>query len=375
MASLRKFPDSVYWYACFTLPDGRRAQRSTKETKRKEAQAKANAWEELAKTGAKARQAHRVVADIYRAAHKEELPNATPAAFLEGWLARRVAELAPASLTAYRGRAVHFLEWLGDKSCRPLAELEKGDFVRYRDALAARVAPGTVNLGIKLLRVMLEDARRDGLIPENPAKDCPLLRKSPASPRRPFSLEELRSAVGVASPEWRSLIMFGLYTGQRLGDLARLRWSQIDTVNEGIQFTATKTGRRVLLPLAAPLAVHIAGLGGSDSPSAFVHPAAAAASNISTLSRQFGEILASCGLAEATGHEGRKEGRGARRKASELSFHSLRHTATSIMKNAGISPAIVQDIIGHDSAEMSAHYTHVENDAKRKALATIPALL
>jgi hypothetical protein len=42
------------------------------------------------------------------------------------------------------------------------------------------------------------------------------------------------------------------------------------------------------------------------------------------------------------------------------------------MKNAGISPAIVQDIIGHQSAEISAHYTHVENAAKLKALNALP---
>lgn len=44
------------------------------------------------------------------------------------------------------------------------------------------------------------------------------------------------------------------------------------------------------------------------------------------------------------------------------------------MKNAGVSPAIVVDIIGHDSAEMGTHYTHIESAAKRKALDTMPDL-
>ncbi|MGA8659217.1 MAG: hypothetical protein WB586_24060 [Chthoniobacterales bacterium] len=30
--------------------------------------------------------------------------------------------------------------------------------------------------------------------------------------------------VDVADPEWQSMILFGLYTGQRLGDVARLTW-------------------------------------------------------------------------------------------------------------------------------------------------------
>src|SRR5271166_6735785 len=32
MASLRRFPGSRYWFACFIGPDGRQTQRSTKET-------------------------------------------------------------------------------------------------------------------------------------------------------------------------------------------------------------------------------------------------------------------------------------------------------------------------------------------------------
>jgi hypothetical protein len=45
-----------------------------------------------------------------------------------------------------------------------------------------------------------------------------------------------------------------------------------------------------------------------------------------------------------------------------------------MMKNAGISPAIVQDIIGHDSAELCPLH-HVESSAKKKALDSLPDLL
>jgi hypothetical protein len=31
-----------------------------------------------------------------------------------------------------------------------------------------------------------------------------------------------------ANDEWRSMILFGLYTGQRLGDIATLRWNNLD---------------------------------------------------------------------------------------------------------------------------------------------------
>lgn len=54
MASLRKKPNSPFWFACFTLPEGRRVQRSTKELKRKPAQTKADEWERLSKARATA---------------------------------------------------------------------------------------------------------------------------------------------------------------------------------------------------------------------------------------------------------------------------------------------------------------------------------
>lgn len=162
--SLRKFPGSGSWYACFTLPDGKRVQRSTKDTLRKPAQAKADQWESLSKERAKARQSHRVIAEIYGSAHKEELPNASISAFVDCWLRRREREIAPSSYTAYANAAGNFVAWLGDSAARPLADLDTKHFIAFRDAQAKRVSAVTVNKFIKPLRVIFEDARREGYL-------------------------------------------------------------------------------------------------------------------------------------------------------------------------------------------------------------------
>jgi len=44
------------------------------------------------------------------------------------------------------------------------------------------------------------------------------------------------------------------------------------------------------------------------------------------------------------------------------------------MKNAGISPAIVQEFVGHDSRAISEHYTHIELASLRMAADSIPKL-
>ena len=80
----------------------------------------------------------------------------------------------------------------------------------------------------------------------------------------------------VADGEWRSMIMFGLYTGQRLADIASLTWSQVDLVNHEIRFFTRKTHRRLVVPIAPPPREHLLKLAGSDHPSAPIHPKAAA---------------------------------------------------------------------------------------------------
>jgi integrase len=57
---------------------------------------------------------------------------------------------------------------------------------------------------------------------------------------------------------------------------------------------------------------------------------------------------------------------------NELSFHSLRHTLTSDLKNAGVSEVIAMDWVGHDSRAISRVYTHISSSAKRDALKQLP---
>ena len=71
-------------------------------------------------------------------------------------------------------------------------------------------------------------------------------------------------------------------------------------------------------------------------------------------------------------HKGTGKGRDGKRALNVLSFHSLRHTAVSLLKDAGIPEAVVMELVGHDSKAMSAHYTHVGLAALEKAAAALP---
>ena len=85
-------------------------------------------------------------------------------------------------------------------------------------------------------------------------------------------------------------------------------------------------------------------------------------------------MLVEAGLAEAREHKRTGEGRSARRTMGKLGYHSLRHTFTSWAKSVGSGGAIVQDMVGHESAAISAHYTTIDDGTKRTALAALPDL-
>ena len=117
----------------------------------------------------------------------------------------------------------------------------------------------------------------------------------------------------------------------------------------------------------------------SDDPAAPLHPGAfsivSAQGKSGHLSNQFADLLAEAGLREKKTHRKNEDGnigRGRGSSAGGLSFHCLRHTAVTLMKEAGIPAAVVMELVGHDSEAMSRHYTHVGADALRKAAAALP---
>jgi integrase len=58
----------------------------------------------------------------------------------------------------------------------------------------------------------------------------------------------------------------------------------------------------------------------------------------------------------------------------DTSFHSLRHTAVSLLKDAGIPDAVVMALVGHESTAISYRYTHVGKESLAKAAAALPEL-
>jgi integrase len=378
MASLIK-QASRYWIAAFRDASGKQYRRTTRETNKARAQAVAEQYERAAKAKGNSQRVRKVLSQFLRDHYGEELPFATARDFIGQWLAARKSETSPGTFQRYEEVVRKFLSFLGGKTQAPLEEITRAQILAFRDAQIATSAPATVNTALKIIRRIFRSARLDGYLLADPAEGVKTVKNQSALERRPFSVDELKRVLDVAGEEWQSLIKFGLYTGQRLGDLATLSWAQIDLQRDEIALTVRKTGKRLLIPIAAPLREHILGLPAPDDPRAPVHPNAsrivdAQNGRVGTLSNQFSELLVDAGLREARNHKSRGIGRDGKRAGLELSFHSLRHTAVSLLKDAGVPDAVVMALVGHESAAMSARYTHVGKGALARAAKTLPEI-
>ncbi len=423
MSSIRRHPKSGFWYACFELPDGRRTQRSTgipiggvpkadvtalekafsdalnakveitvrdlpdgggginARDARRLAMKTAVFFEEAAREASAGRltdtQARKTISDIVTATGRDNPASSSVKDFLSSWLKRKELEASEGTHERYTGAVGHVLRCLGGKAQRDITHLDAKEITRVRDRIADKLSANSANYTVRVLRAALNQARRDGLVDTNEASRVTTIKRSGERfERRPFKLPELKRILAVADDEWRGLILTGLYTGLRLGDVAALTWANVDLQNKAIVITTRKTGRTQDLPIAKPLLKHLEMLPAGDNPTAPLFPRAfetrERSPKASTLSNQFYALLVSAGLAPARTHESTRKGRDGRRNLSAISFHSLRHTATSLLKNAGVSDVVARDIIGHETEAISRTYTPIDQETKRAALDKMP---
>ncbi len=378
MASLRRKPNTKYWIACFRGPDGKHLQRSTKTTDKRLALKLANDFERTSEGRLTEQQARRVISDLHKMVSGDSLSFPTLEAYLSGWLNAKQGTVASSTYTAYRSVVDSFLEFMGSRAVVEIGYVTRNDITGYRDHIAGTLSAQTANNKLKVLRVAFRQAWRDGVIESDPASKVPILKVSPdeESKRRAFTVPELKRILDVAEGEWAGMILFGLYTGQRLGDIARLTWDNIDLEKNLLSFKTRKTGRQQILPLAPSLRRWIEDQPQEAEP---LFPRAfdsvGRTGRVATLSNSFYDLMSRAQLVPKRTHEKKVGSSGSgRHTQTELSFHSLRHTATSLMKNAGVSPAIVQEFVGHNSKVISDNYTHIELRALSEATEALPDL-
>jgi hypothetical protein len=194
MASVRRKRGSSILVRVFQ--SSRRIMRSAfheKKTDRKKAQPLADTFEQPAHERITARQAQRVITEIFKRTNGDSLPSASIRTYFESWLVRKKAKRHQAPLCSTAAKLTVFSLGLGTAS-RDLFALTPADLVAFTTSEASRLNPTTVDHKIKVLRMVFEDAKRDGIISDNPADAVKLMKRTNGTPRRPFTLPESRNS-------------------------------------------------------------------------------------------------------------------------------------------------------------------------------------
>jgi len=384
---------SPYWYASFSVPvPGGKMKRVVKSTKlrlKKDAKSLAFDWEKQAHAAAAgkiaARQAYDVIGELMETITGEAVERYTAEGWLTEWLEQKETAAKGKTAIRYRLPIMRFLEFIGPGAARPLESVTATMIREFRDGERQKgKSASTCNMDLKILRMPFAAAMRAGLLARNPAVGVDRLPDD-SERKTPFTLDQLQALLRVAKGEWRGLILVGLYTGARLGDCARLRWGNVDIVEGVIKYVPQKTnrgskrGKETIVPIHAALKAYLLDMTSTDDPQAFVFPWAGTArvDGKNGLSIGFGRLMTKAGItppvvrARGEAKDGKKS---QGREGRALSFHSLRHTMTTMMESAGVPVETRSAFTGHTSIKMAMHYCHTEIPTLRDAVDKLPEI-
>ena len=379
MSSLRRLPGSQFWIACYTDGTGRRRQRSTKMLDRRKALLLAEQWEGVFTGRQTETQVRRVMSDIFEEVHKTPLSAYTLGSWATEWLKRSKPEFSQKTHDRYSEVVRTVRKFAPELLDLPIDRVEPKGVLELRNRLFEVRAAATVNQVLKVMKSCVKAGWDAGVVADNAFARVKRVRPDEGVvQKQPFTVEQIKALLTVADDEWRGMIFTGLYSGgQRLGDICTLRVRQIDLAGGVVHFTTDKTGRQVEAPIVAPWRADLAKRVKRKAAEAYVFPRAARTHTMADgrpvdVSKSFRRLLHKIGLAPKVGpRAGAIKGR---RVAQAYSFHSFRHTATSMLKNAGVSDSVTRDIVGHESVAVSRVYTHIDAATKRAAMERLPTI-
>lgn len=193
------------------------------------------------------RQAENALAAVLKQLEEGTLPANPRLRFEEyanGWLEHRKLTLRPASVHSYEScLRLHLVPALGRLR---LAQLSVQHVKDLQLALHKSLTPQGVNYLHGMLSTLLRDAQREGYVVRNVAN---LVRKLPVPRKKKEFLTpaEFRQALQACKdPDLRDLLLVAGMTGLRRGELAGLRWADLDLTGARtlqVRRQATRYGR------------------------------------------------------------------------------------------------------------------------------------
>jgi integrase len=244
-----------------------------------------------------------------------------------------------------------------------ITEITKPDILRLLDAIVDRGSPISANRTHEVIRMWLNWSVTRGYLSVSPAAgiEAPSIEKSRERTLKPEELAEVWKAANVLEYPTGPFIRFLILTAQRRGEVATMRWRDVDFDKAlwTLPSEMTKSGRLHVVPLSAP-ALELLKTQPRFTKGDFIWTTTSGVKAINGWSKAKSRIDRTMPSIEP------------------WTLHDLRRTAATLMAEHGVLPHILSAILGHSGAVSvssmpSAAITRVYNryaylNEKREAL-------
>ncbi|MCG8091590.1 MAG: site-specific integrase [Candidatus Thiodiazotropha endolucinida] len=209
-------------------------------------------------------------------------------------------------------------------------------------------AAGTVNRMRATLSALFRYAEKQGYVITNPVKRVASLSES--NKRVRWLSEEERKVLLVAckASSWSRLhllVLMALMTGARLGELLKLRWSDIDFKDRTALCRDTKNGDDRVLTLPEPAMVELSRF--REIGDGLIFPSEKKPHQPYEFRKLWNAALIQAGI-------------------DNFRFHDLRHSAASYLVMNGATLHETAEVLGHRSIETTRRYAHLSKDHKKQ---------
>ena len=297
---------------------------------------------------------------------------------LAAWMEFRAATRPRASVAAEQTACRHLTRLIGAE--RKLNSITPWDIRRYQAKRLETVGPKTVNNELLVLVAILKNARLWAALRESYEP----LRVPKHGPGQALSPEQTAKLIDTAKTKDRWFValcttVLAYATGCRSGEIKKLRLSDVvlEPNHSHIRLRAenTKGGRYREAALndlglwAQSQLLQRAKLLGAVDPEHFLLPA-----DLSRHTKKMDPLKGLRGYDPTRHQSSWSSAWESLKKAAGLAglrFHDLRHTHITHAVESGVPIEVIMAQVGHLSAEMTRHYTHLGTNAKHVAVAAV----
>lgn len=211
------------------------------------------------------------------------------------------------------------------------------------------LAPATLNRYAASLASVITWAIKRRIAPKGYVHPCRSIDRRPEHNEKTRFLSDAECTALLAAcrasswPRLYLLVLMALTTGARKGELAGLTWADIDLERAEATVARTKNGDPRVLPLVPAVVEQLKPIKAGATTLVFRSPRNA--------ERRF--------VFEPKFHEALQAAR-----IKGVSFHTLRHSAASMLARNGATLLEIGDMLGHRQAQMTKRYSHLATSHK-----------